>query len=179
MYLIITRHFIFSPSLPASPLLNTAMAATTLIETAAHMVLHHETDTIIFRDSSTGVDIYIDGSGVDDVGVEPQSEDAIQEQKDVVVDLCQHYLLHHIDKNNFADCRELNYLLKEDNIATLTSIVAEMHIKALDGVEDGLRATHRLLGRMVSMLEQRILARKKMKVTRLKKQVEELENCET
>jgi len=139
-------------------------------DTKLALSLHFDTETILFKDASTGDSIFIDGSGIPSPGEAPPDHETTK------LDLCQHFLLHHLDRNGI-DCRPLSKLLGGNNLKTLLPLVVDLHMgqgnavrENRDGeggdkkedVEAGIRGVHRLLGQMISMMEQRELARDKL-----------------
>lgn len=138
-------------------------------DSPVYMTLRHDTYTILFRDANTGTDFYIDGTEITGQGqghIEPHDD------KETKIDLTQHYLLHNLDANGY-DCRALSRLLRTNNLKILLPMVIGMYLDEDAGdAEKGLRAVYVLLGRMISMLEQRDLARDKLRAIKRKRDAE-------
>ena len=119
--------------------------------------LHCDSDTIYFIDSGTESDFYIDCSGVSD-----SKESGASINEDTKVDLCQHFLLNHLHRN-WRDCRSLSRLLGDNNMDIFLSHAINLHLgDSLDNVEGGLRSLYKMLGRLISTLEQREVARQRL-----------------
>ncbi|KAK0748911.1 hypothetical protein B0T18DRAFT_444903 [Schizothecium vesticola] len=136
-------------------------------DSPVYMTLRHDTYTIIFRDANTATDFYIDGTEITSQGtVDPRDD------KETKIDLAQHYLLHNLEANGY-DCRALSRLLRTNNLKILLPMVIGMYLDEDAGdAEKGLRAVYVLLGRMISMLEQRDLARDKLRAIKRKREAE-------
>lgn len=140
-----------------------------VVDATVRMVLQHDTYSIFFCDNGSDVDFFIDGAGVLDL--DEEEDRALDRQ--TKLDLCQHYLLFHLDRNG-RDCRSLSRKLMSNNLRFIMDLVVELHLdEDKDDVEKGLRSTYRLLGRIISMLEQRDKARAHLKEIKKGRDAEE------
>lgn len=147
----------------------TSNASIMVSDSPVYMTLRHDTYTILFRDANTGTDFYIDGTEITSQG---QGHIDPRDDKETKIDLAQHYLLHNLDANGY-DCRALSRLLRTNNLKILLPMVIGMYLDEDAGdAEKGLRAVYVLLGRMISMLEQRDLARDKLRAIKRKRDAE-------
>ncbi|KAK0725850.1 hypothetical protein B0H67DRAFT_551311 [Lasiosphaeris hirsuta] len=121
-----------------------------VLEGPMHMVVHYDTDSIFFYDSVTQVNFYIDGTGI-------EYEDS-QEEEGAKIELSQYYMANHLERNGVSI-----FMARGQSVGTLLSRINDLHARETSGVEEAMRATSRVVARLISILEQRALARERLK----------------